>query len=147
MIFEIFGPIPECPSDFGSFGKNFAWWNTLRSWVLGQPKFFSESRLKLHGEVWAKTHLETDFQPISKSFDQASEAPTRANSDHTWGPSEPPWRGQMTSELAENWCPGRIWPKLHRGVWGGNPKKIWAGLDCAVSIVNEGCSFTIQIIN
>ena len=26
MIFEIlFGPIPECPSDFGSFGKIFTW--------------------------------------------------------------------------------------------------------------------------
>ena len=43
-------------------------------------------------------------------------------------PSEATWRGQATSELAENWCPGRIWPKLHRGVWGGNPKKNWAGL-------------------
>ena len=25
MIFEIFWPIPECPSDFGSFGKIFTW--------------------------------------------------------------------------------------------------------------------------
>ena len=43
--------------------------------TLGQPKFFSESRLKLHGEVWAKTRLETNFQPFLKSFDHASKAP------------------------------------------------------------------------
>ena len=46
----------------------------------------------------------------------------------TRGHSEPHTRGKMTSELAENWCPRRIWHKLHHGVLGGIPKKIWAGL-------------------
>ena len=42
---------------------------------LGQPKFFSEKRLKLHGELWAKTWLDTNFQPLPKSFDHVYEAP------------------------------------------------------------------------
>ena len=82
-------------------------------------QIFLESRLKHHDEVWAKTRLETNFQPFLKSFDHASEAPKvpgSANSDPTLGPSEPPRRGQTTLELAENWSPGRFWPKLHRGV-------------------------------
>ena len=33
MIFENFGPKPECPSDFRSFGKNFTWYNMLQSWA------------------------------------------------------------------------------------------------------------------
>ena len=36
--------------------------------TLGQPKFFSESRLKLHGEVWVKSCLDTNFQPIQSIF-------------------------------------------------------------------------------
>ena len=59
-------------------------------------------------------------------------SPGRGSMSPTWGPSEPPWRGQTTLELAENWSPGRFWPKLHCGVWGGNPKQIWAGL-CAAN--------------
>ena len=55
-------------------------------------------------------------------------SPGRGSMSPIWGPSEPPWRGQTTSELVENWSPGRFWPKLHHGVWGGNPKKIWAAL-------------------
>ena len=43
--------------------------------TLGQPNFFWDFRLKLHGEVWAKTYLETNFQPIPKSFDHVTEAP------------------------------------------------------------------------
>ena len=42
--------------------------------TLGQPKFFWDFGLKLHGEVWAKTCLETNFQPIPKSFDHVTEA-------------------------------------------------------------------------
>ena len=43
--------------------------------TLGQPKFFWDFRLKLHGEVWAKSCLDTNFQPIRKSFDHVTEAP------------------------------------------------------------------------
>ena len=32
------------------------------------------------------------------------------------GPSEPHTHGQTTSEVAEKWCPVRVWPKVHRGV-------------------------------
>ena len=42
---------------------------------VGQPKFFWDFRLKLHGEVWAKSCLDTNFQPIRKSFDHDTEAP------------------------------------------------------------------------
>ena len=45
-----------------------------------------------------------------------------------WPTSELQRRGQTTSKLAENWCPVTFWPKLHRGVWGVIPKKIWGGL-------------------
>ena len=60
--------------------------NTLWLLSIGQPNFFWDFRLKLHGEVWAKTCLETNFQPIPKSFDHVTEAP----------------KVQKTSELAEN---------------------------------------------
>ena len=46
--------------------------------TLGHPNFFLESRLKLHGEVWAKMWLDTNFQPIRMLFDHASEAPKLA---------------------------------------------------------------------
>ena len=93
--------------------------NFRETYALGQPNFFCDFRLKLHGEVWAKSCLDTNFQPIRKSFDHVTEAPKvrwAVRISPTWGPLEPPWRGQTTSELAENWCPGRIWPKLHHGV-------------------------------
>ena len=43
--------------------------------TIGQPKFFWDFRLKLHSEVWAKSCLDTNFQPIRKSFDHVTEAP------------------------------------------------------------------------
>ena len=43
--------------------------------TVGQPKFFWDIRLNLHGEVWAKTCLETNFRPIPKSFDHVTEVP------------------------------------------------------------------------
>ena len=53
-------------------------WNLVEirptAWVLGLAKFFLETRLKLHGEVWAKSCLENSFQPIWISFDHPSEA-------------------------------------------------------------------------
>ena len=33
-----------------------------------------------------------------------------------WGSSEPHTRGQTASEVAENWCPVRFWPKVQPGV-------------------------------
>ena len=42
--------------------------------TVGQPKFFWDFRLQLHGEVRAKTCLETNFQQIQKSFDHVTEA-------------------------------------------------------------------------
>ena len=45
---------------------------------LGLANFFLEKRLKLHGEVWAKSCLETNFQPIQMSFDHPSKAPKLA---------------------------------------------------------------------
>ena len=102
-------------------------------------QIFWDCRLKLHGEVWAKFCLDTNFQPIQKSFDHVYEAPKVRRAvriSPTRGPSEPLWRGQTTFELAENWCPGGIWPKLHRGVWGRNPKKVWAGLLSNIIICN-----------
>ena len=47
-------------------------------YTVGHPKFFLESRLKLHGGVWAKMWLDTSFQPFRMSFDYASEAPKLA---------------------------------------------------------------------
>ena len=44
------------------------------AYILGQPNFFWDFRLHLHGEVWAKTCLETNFQPIRKLFDHVTEA-------------------------------------------------------------------------
>ena len=87
--------------------------------VQGQPNFFSEKRLKLQVELWAKTRLDTNFQPLHKSFDQVYEAPkvpALVGISPIWGPSEPHTRGQTTSEVAENWCPVRFWPKVHHGV-------------------------------
>ena len=43
--------------------------------AIGLANFFLEKRLKLHGEVWAKSCLDTKFQPIGTSFDHPSEAP------------------------------------------------------------------------
>ena len=37
-------------------------------------QIFWDFRLQLHGEVWAKTCLETNFQQIGKSFDHVTEA-------------------------------------------------------------------------
>ena len=45
-----------------------------KGYPLGQPNFFFDFRLKLHGEVWAKSCLETNFQPIRMLFDLPSEA-------------------------------------------------------------------------
>ena len=47
----------------------------LEGCTVGQPKFFWDFRLKLHGEVWAKSYLDTNFQPIRTSFDHPSKAP------------------------------------------------------------------------
>ena len=49
--------------------------NFRETYALGQPNFFCDFRLKLHGEVWAKTCLDTNFQSIPKSFDHVTEAP------------------------------------------------------------------------
>ena len=75
--------------------------------------------------------MDTNFQPLPKSFDHVYEAlkvPSLVGISPIWAPSEPHTRGQTTSEVAENWCPLRFWPKVPRGVWGIIPKKNWAGL-------------------
>ena len=51
--------------------KQMIW---LGQYPLGLAKFFLENWDKLHGEVWAKSCLETNFQPIRMSFDHPSEA-------------------------------------------------------------------------
>ena len=50
----------------------------LMAYTVGHPKFFLENWNKLHGGVWAKMWLDTNFQPIWMSFDHASEAPKLA---------------------------------------------------------------------
>ena len=97
--------------------------SSVHSWLnwicaLGHPKFFLESRLKLHGGVWPNP------RPRVRSFKVAILRLFRLKLPT----SELRRRGQTTSEMAENWCPVTFWPKLHRGVWGVIPKKIWGGL-------------------
>ena len=41
-------------------------------------QIFLENWNKLHGQLWAKTWLDNNFQPIWMSFDHASEAPKLA---------------------------------------------------------------------
>ena len=47
---------------------------TMSYCTIGQANFFLENWDKLHGEVLAKSCLETNFQPIRMSFDHPSEA-------------------------------------------------------------------------
>ena len=42
--------------------------------AIRPAQIFLENWDKLHGEVWAKSCLETNFQPIRMSFDHPSEA-------------------------------------------------------------------------
>ena len=42
--------------------------------TIRPAQIFLENWDKLHGEVWAKACLETNFQPIRMSFDHPSEA-------------------------------------------------------------------------
>ena len=89
--------------------------------------FILENWDKLHSWLWAKSWLDTNFQPIRKSFDHVYEAPKvpgLVGISPIWGPSEPHTRGQTTSKLAENWCPVRIWSKVNGGVCPSFPKKI-----------------------
>ena len=68
----------------------------LKAYTIGQPKFFLENWDKLHGRRLAKSWLDTNFQPIRKSFDHVTEAPKvwrAVRISHTRGPLEPPRRG------------------------------------------------------
>ena len=46
--------------------------------IVGQPKFFWDFCLYVHGRRLAKSWLDTNFQPARTSFDHASEAPKLA---------------------------------------------------------------------
>ena len=67
----IFGPVAGILIDVFDGGSI----NRLEGYKLVQPKFFWNFRLKLNGEVWAKSCLDTNFQPIWKSFYHVTEAP------------------------------------------------------------------------
>ena len=45
---------------------------------ISPAQIFLENWDKLHGEVWAKSCVETNFQPIQMSFDHPYEAPKLA---------------------------------------------------------------------
>ena len=71
---------------------------------------------------------------------EASKVPGLVGISPIWGPSEPHTRGHTTSELADNWCPVRIWnsPKVNCGVCPSFPKKVslgaLAGVICSMAI-------------
>ena len=58
---------------------------------------------------------------------EALKVPGLVGIRHIWEPSEPHTLGQTTLEVAENWCPVRFWPKVHRRVWDVFQKN-WIGL-------------------
>ena len=77
--------------EIGSLALMHTTINVVRVCAEGQAKFFSEKRLQLHNEIWPKPWLETNFQPIGKSFNHAARPPKVLKAvriGSTWATSE-----------------------------------------------------------